>query len=70
MFYFIISYNHPAENETKLKRLLFADGHEVTDVDNTKNQDSQSVTNNIFALQYYNDDVILFLWFLLGNVMS
>ena len=37
MFYLIISYNHPAENETKLKRLFFADGHEVTDVDNTKN---------------------------------
>ena len=35
--YFIISYNHPAEDETKLKRLLFADGHEVADVDNTKN---------------------------------
>lgn len=70
MFYLIIRSNHQAENETKIKRLLFADGHVVTDVDNTKNQDSQSVTNNIFALQYYNDDVILFLWFLLGNVMS
>ena len=37
MFYLIIRSNHQAENETKIKRLLFADGHEVTDVDNTKN---------------------------------
>ena len=37
MFYLIIRSNHQVENETKIKRLLFADGHVVTDVDNTKN---------------------------------